>query len=346
MKIYQQIKRVITVSSVLLLAGCSYFNPSYDKPETPLPAKWQKPQKENIDLTKFAWWKQLNDPTLNGLVNDALIDNNQIQIAMANVIAAQTDLDKAKYAWIPSFGLSGNGVVGQAFATDFSNKSGSQALDGISRNNSQQYQAYIARLSVDYNLNIMQLYHGEKVASLNLSIQQQIKKAANLSIINQVTVAYFSLLTAKQQVKIQRQIALTQNQLVMASKKSFFLGALSEIEVSQSEQDLYDAQSQLETIRYDIGKYENVLRLLTNQNPGEVETSLSILTLKPQPIPAGLSSTILQNRPDVVMSEFQLQQANANIGLARSQFFPTIDLTSFLGGASLALNSLFTVNTG
>jgi outer membrane protein TolC len=70
------------------------------------------------------------------------------------------------------------------------------------------------------------------------------------------------------------------------------------------------------------------------------------MNLNPKQIPAGLPSTVLENRPDIVMAEYQLELANANIGLARSEFFPSIDLTSFVGGASLALNNLFTVGTG
>jgi multidrug efflux system outer membrane protein len=120
-------------------------------------------------------------------------------------------------------------------------------------------------------------------------------------------------------------------------------GTATALDVRQAEQLLYTATAEIAASQRQIEQSENLLSLLTARNPQAVARGkdLTALTVPPE-IPAGIPSALLERRPDIRQAEQSLVAANANIGAARAQYFPQIDLTGFLGGQSRALTSLFT----
>jgi NodT family efflux transporter outer membrane factor (OMF) lipoprotein len=120
-------------------------------------------------------------------------------------------------------------------------------------------------------------------------------------------------------------------------------GAATAIDVRQAEQFLYTATSQIAAAQREIEQSENLLSLLLARNPQAVVRgkALTDFTAPPE-IPAGMPSALLERRPDIREAEQNLIAANANIGAAKAQYYPEIDLTGLLGAQSRALTSLFT----
>jgi multidrug efflux system outer membrane protein len=115
------------------------------------------------------------------------------------------------------------------------------------------------------------------------------------------------------------------------------------LDVRQSEQFLYTATAQIALAEKTIEQQENLISLLTGQNPHSIDRGRALTDFPtPLEIPAGLPSALLERRPDIRQAEQMLIAANANIGAAKAEYFPQITLTSFLGGQSRELQRLFT----
>jgi multidrug efflux system outer membrane protein len=153
--------------------------------------------------------------------------------------------------------------------------------------------------------------------------------------------SYINLRDLDKQLELTRQTAQTYKDANDIFKLRFEHGIVSEIEVSQSKSQYELALSNIPFFEKLISQQENALCVLLGRNPGPIERGKTIDELMPPAVPAGLPSDILANRPDIRQAEQNLIAANANIGVAKSLYFPTISLTGFFGWASNDLDDLF-----
>ena len=116
---------------------------------------------------------------------------------------------------------------------------------------------------------------------------------------------------------------------------------VSQVELEQARSDYELALSTIPSIEKQIGQQENALSVLLGRNPGPIARDRAIDKLVLPQVPAGLPSELLERRPDLRQAEQQLIAANARIGVAKAQFFPSISLTALLGTASASLSGLF-----
>jgi multidrug efflux system outer membrane protein len=121
----------------------------------------------------------------------------------------------------------------------------------------------------------------------------------------------------------------------------FQYGQTSQMTVSQTQSQYETAAVQIPQIESQIAQTENALSVLLGRNPGPIPRGKSVYDLALPPVPAGVPSSLLERRPDLMQSEQTLIAANAQIGAARALYFPTISLTGAFGGASAALSNLF-----
>jgi len=316
---------------VTALAGCGIFGPNYSKPSITTPNDWQSKDylattTDGANLPAMAWWRNFNDVQLNSLIESALINNNDIQVAVGNIITAQGLLQQIDYAWIPTMG----GAVG------FTNQS-----------NGQQIPGYFAGLTPNYTLNIVQQIRSQQFAKANLAAVKAAQDNVRLGIISQVASSYLTLLGQDYQLQLQQRLVTDLGELLKLTGDQYKYGLISLYTLQQYQQQYEQAKAVIPIIRNNIVKSQNALRLLINQNPGDITRGLSFMQVKDTGIiPVNLPSTVLKNRPDVQQAEEELIAANANIGVATSTFFPSISLTNDVGAASNALSGLFNSGTG
>lgn len=311
---------------VIALAGCGIFGPNYSKPNITTQSNWNSKdtlaQTTDANLPATAWWKNMHDTQLNNLIESALANNNDIQIAVGNIISAQGVLEQINYGFIPTLNVSA-GFDNQAIG-------------------SQPSGVFLAG-APNYNLNIAQQIRLHQYAKANLATMKAAKDAVRLSIISQVTNAYFILLNQKYQLGIQENLVTDLTKLLELTKAQYKYGLVSLYTLQQYEQQYDKAQAGLPIIQSNIVDAQNTLRYLLNQNPGKLDTETAFLDLPSDGIiPTNTPSTVLRNRPDVQQAEQQLIAANANIGVATTNFFPSISITNDAGLASGQLTSLFT----
>ena len=329
------------------LSGCSLLGPDYVKPDVKPDANWNSAKSNTNEssniMSDTAWWQQFNDPTLNEMMTVALKNNNNIQVAIGNILQASAQLEKAHMAWVPTINVAGSAFTGQSFNQNITPTN--PLLSNIPMQNNMAFNGSFVGFVPSYSLNIFQIIKNQDVAKLNLKMQQASKNAVRLSVISQVSGGYFSLLALQKQLLLQKQIIAD----IVESKKYTLIkvanGTANEMNINQIDQSLSEQQAQIPLIQDNIVQTQNALQILMDKNPATIMTHNSFDNIKTDGvIPINIPSSVLQNRPDVIAAEYAVEVSNAKIGLAMSAFFPSITLVSPVGASSFELSNLFKGN--
>ncbi len=329
--------------TVFAISGCSLLGPDYVKPNINTPSDWSSANSNTNEsgISDTAWWHQFNDPVLNDMIHQALMNNNNIQVAIGNIMQAKAQLQKAQMAWVPTIYMGGGGFVGQSFnqTTTMQNP----ALATVPTTSNMSFDGAFGGFAPIYSLNIFSLIKNQDVADLNVKMQQASKNAVRLAVISQVAGGYFNLLGLQKQLELQEQmiedVAETRNYIKVQIKN----GTATDMELREIDQMLEAISAQVPSINDNIVQTQNALQVLMNKNPSLIMTGNDIDNIKTDGvIPVNLPSAVLKNRPDIIAAEYGVEVSNAKIGVAMSQFFPMISLTSPVGAASFQLSNLFT----
>ena len=327
-----------------LISGCGLLGPNYKKPNVGAPSDWNSGKSNTAEsatlMSDTAWWTQFNDPVLNQMIVEALANNNNIQVAIGNIYQAKAQLEKVKMSWVPTITMGGGGLVGQTFNQSITPDNA--ALSNFATTNSQNFNAAYGGFMPVYSFNIFQLIKREDVAKLNLKMQEASKNAVRLSVISQVAGGYFTLLSLHKRLELENQMIADAVEARKYTLVQIANGSASEIDLQEIDQFLETISAQLPSIEDNIVQTQNALQVLLNKNPATLVANNDFDNIRTDGIiPVNLPSAVLQNRPDIIQAEYEVQISNAKIGVAMSQFFPNISLTSPVGAASFALNNLF-----
>jgi multidrug efflux system outer membrane protein len=312
-----------------LLAGCA-VGPDYKRPAIDAPQTFRFQGNEAGAIADTAWWQQFRDPVLDELIAVALRENKDVQIA-----ASRIDLFLGQYAstrslMLPQVGANLGGTRGRPPA-------GTSGL-GVQPVLDQ----YEATLSVNWELDLFGKRRREtEAARAQVLASEEGRRATVLTLVSAVASSYITLRELERQLQIARDTAESRKRSFLLFKDRFEGGTVSELELTQT-QSLYEA-SLVEIPRFEelVGQQENALSVLLGRNPGPIRASMPLQALVPPPVPAGLPSQLIERRPDLRQAEQQLVAANALIGAARAQYFPTISLTGLFGYISKDFSDLF-----
>jgi multidrug efflux system outer membrane protein len=316
-----------------LLAGCK-IGPDYHRPAVEVPQAYQHAPAQAAATANIVWWMQFDDPVLNELVADGLAHNKSIKIAAANVEQASAVLTSTRSPLFPQLNY-------QAGAGRFRfSQSGTTALPSNLSNPTNAYQV-LAGASWELDLwgRIRRL---TEAAQANLLATEEARRGVILSLTASVASDYLSLRGLDEQLAVAERTLGTYKESLRLMELKFQYGRASEMNVDQARGRYETAAAQIPVLKTNIAVLENALAILLGRNPGSIPRGKSIFALAVPTIPAGVPSELLERRPDLLQSEQQLVAANAQIGAAKAQFFPTISLTGATGYASTDLNNLFT----
>ncbi|MFI4918378.1 MAG: TolC family protein [Legionellales bacterium] len=293
------------------------------------------------DLSKSAWWKKLKDPQLNQLISQALLRNNNIKSSNATILQAQAQLKAAQYAWIPTLDATANGFTGEGWNSQLTSKQPQINNSFLANQSPTRFRGYVAGFVPAYTVNIMNNISNVKAAKASLAMQQAQAQATQLGIISQMSGAYFMLLSQREQLALEKALSrdlrkLRQLECVRNQKGASDLEAVMSIE-----QQLAQEEAKIPQIESIVAQSENTIQLLLNRNPGPMKTHRTLLSLNlKQAVPQNLPSSLLKNRPDIMMASNNVKMAYAQLGMAYSAFFPSISLTGFAGDVSVDLINL------
>jgi NodT family efflux transporter outer membrane factor (OMF) lipoprotein len=299
------------------------------------------------DFSQLRWWKKMRDPVLNRLIRKALLTNNQIQTAQANMMQAQAQLKAARFAWLPTLNASGNGLIGGGWDTEFTPKGALAQSLGQAPLGNIHFRGYYGGFVPSYSLNILQNHYKNQFANAQLNLQKATYQSVRLSIISQVAGAYFMLVGQKEQLQNQYQILHDFKKIRQLENIRYKAGTSDLSTLISVDQHISDQQAIIPSIKNSIAQVENSLQVLISHNPAPLVHIGKIHSLRMKGlVPAYIPSSVLKNRPDMMIAEEQLKLAALNVGIAKSNFFPNITLTGLLGGTSIELAHLLSISTG
>ncbi|MCL9685436.1 TolC family protein [Legionella maioricensis] len=342
-----KLKIILLSLFAILLGGCCKTSVMHEKVNYPKSTRSGiKYINDKTDLSRVAWWKKLKDPELNQLINQALSCNDTIKSSYATIEQAQAQLKAAQYAWIPTMGANANGFTGGTWNSHVTPK-GPLANNSVFSNfSNMRFRGYYAGFVPEYTFNILNNINNVKAANASLAIQNAQTQSTKLGIISQMSGAYFMLLSQREQLAMEKTLSSDLRKLRQLEQVRFQKGA-SDIEtITNIDQQLAQEEANIPQIESIVAQSENTIRLLLNQNPGSVITHRTLLSLNTDHlVPKYLPSSVLKNRPDIMIALNNVKTADAQIGVAYSAFFPTISLTGLVGGASVDLANLLKLST-
>jgi multidrug efflux system outer membrane protein len=320
-------KIVLTTILVLLITGCM-IGPDYKRPtvETPCMALMKEARTANT-----AWWEQFNDPVLNG-GHDCSQGEQGPDVSAGSRFMGRYGVTRS--ALYPQVGASGT-----AGRERISEVDGPTPLSPLVNPN---YDFYQVVLSASWELDIWgKLRRATEAARADLLSTEEARRAVVLTLVTSVASSYVTLRDLDKQLEITKQTAKTREESYKLFQLRFTGGVISELQLSQVKSEYEAALATIPRIEKSIGQQENLISILLGRNPRAIPRGKTIDELVPPSVPAGLPSDLLERRPDIRQAEQNLISANANIGVAKALYFPTISLTGFLGTSSASLSDLF-----
>jgi multidrug efflux system outer membrane protein len=317
---------------LLLLAGCK-IGPDYRRPDLTSPPVWMVDMQKAQDMANTAWWEQFNDPVLNDLIRTALQENRDLRTATARVEEFYGRYGATRADLFPQIGYGGS-----AGRTQISEKGVLAGTPGVG----SPHTTYQANFSASWEIDVWgKLRRATEAARADLSAAEDVRSGVILSLVTSVATAYIDLRSLDQQLEITKQTVKLREESVKLFEIRFKGGNISEMELSQVKSEYYVALGAIPDLEKRIRQQENFINLLLGRNPGPVARGKSFTELVLPAVPAGLPSDILARRPDIRQAEQQLIAANARIGVAKAQYFPSISLTGLFGTSSMDLSDLF-----
>ena len=331
------------VSGAILFAAVSSsctVGPNYNKPLVVEPTVYRGAAAElsaKPDVASFGdqkWWDVFQDEALQTLIRAALEQNYDVRIAATRILEARALLGIAQADQLPEVTAS---------ASVFSQRS--PAAAGRPAVDTSPVQL---GLSASWELDFWGRFRrATESARANLLSDEWAQRQVISSLVSDVASAYFQLREQDLELEISRQTLASRRDSLRLTQVLADGGATSLLDVRQAEQLVFGASASIPDLESRIEQQENFISILVGRNPeGVVRGRPLIDQQQPPEVPAGLPSSLLERRPDILQAEQQLVAANAQIGVAKADFFPRISLTAIGGYQSSALARLFTGPAG
>ena len=315
-----------------LLAGCA-IGPDYKRPPVAEPRAFRgQPTAEAASLADLPWWEVFKDTILKSLITEALASNYDVKIAAARVQEAQAQAGVARSEFFPAIDYN----VG-AQRTRFS-----AAVLGLPGGTPSTNNLYFGALSASWELDIWgRIRRSNEAARASLLATEDARRGVLLTLVSDLAQAYFELLALDVRLQIARNSVDAYEGTYTLFRDRLQGGVASQLETFRAEGALGAAQAIIPQLESDIVAKENQVSVLLGRIPGPIPRGVPMYEQAVVPtVPAGLPSALLERRPDLRQAEQNLVRANANIGVAKAEFFPQLSLTALFGRASPEVSAL------
>src|SRR5947209_10084613 len=329
---------ILAILASSLMVGC-VVGPNYHKPVVQPPTAYRdlrenpQAQAQAESYADLPWWQVFQDPQLQELIRTALKQNYDLQLATERINAARAQLAITRSNLFPQ--VQGNSDFRGGKEQNFQSKSNFLSLTAD------------AAFQLDF---FGRLRRATEAARAQLLATEEAQHTVTLTLVSDVASAYFALLQLDLQLQITRDTVKTQEDSVKLTSFRLNNGVATRLDVLQAQQVLDTANAQIPDLERQIGQKENAISILLGNYPQAVPLGRPLVEQPlPPEVPPGLPSSLIERRPDIREAEQVLVSANAEIGVAKAQFFPQISLTGSGGGSfgrSSAFSSLMSSQVG
>jgi outer membrane protein, multidrug efflux system len=305
-----------------LSAGCK-VGPNYHRPIVQPPTAYrdlsenQQVQAEAASYADLSWWQVFQDPQLQELIRTALKQNYDLQLATERINAGRAQLAITRSSLFPQ--VQGNGNFG----------------GGKEHNFQTNYNFLTLTADAAFQLDLFgKLRRATEASRAQLLATEDARETVILTLVSDVASDYFALLQLDLQLQITHETVKTQEDSVKLTKLRVEHGVATKLDVLQAQQVLDSANATIPDLERQIAQEENAISILLGNYPLAVRRGRPLVEQwLPPEVPPGLPSSLIERRPDIREAEQILVAANAEIGVAKAQFFPQISLTGSGGGA-------------
>ncbi len=341
--------RLAPIIALALLSGCA-MAPKYVQPVSPVPASWPVGDaylaQSEAALPEMSYRDVFADARLVQVIERGLANNRDLRIAAANIRTARAQYRIQSAAQLPQVGVAAGGT---RFDNGTANQNRNQDVD-IGNNPAASRSTAGTRYTADVSTAAFEIDLFGRLDSLSDAAlaryfgTEAAARATRLTLIGDIADAWLTYAADASLLKLAADTAANAREQVMLSRLRLDGGIAPRSDLRQAEQILAAAEADIAAQKTALAQDANALQLLVGApvDPALLPRSLDDAGEAVRTLPAGLDSTILLRRPDVVQAEYELRAANAEIGAARAALFPRITLTGLAGLASNALSSLFT----
>lgn len=321
-----------------LLAGCM-VGPNYHRPAVQPPTAFRdlsdnpQAQAQVASYADLPWWQVFQDPQLQELMRVALKQNYDLLIATERINASRAQLAITKSNLFPQVSGNGNFTGGKEY------------------NFQTKYNFLTTTADAAFQLDFFgKLRRADEAARAQLLGTEDAKQTVILTLVSDVASDYFTLLQLDLELQITKDTVSTQQDSVKLTNLRLDHGVATKLDVLQAQQVLDTANAQIPDLERQIAQEENAINILLGNYPQGVTRGRPLVEQNlPPEVPPGLPSSLIERRPDIREAEQDLIASNAEIGVAKAQFFPQISLTGSGGGAfgrSSAFSSLMSSQLG
>jgi outer membrane protein, multidrug efflux system len=326
--------RIRVFAACLLMTGCA-MGPNYKRPQTNLPASFRGSERpvddRTVQVANLPWWQLFKDEQLQTLIRTGLQRNFDFRTAAARIDEVRASFVRTRADQFPTIEQSNTFTERQ-----FSRRGGTPLPPGLAR----QRAFTASTLDLAFEIDLWGRFRRlTEAARADLLAQEWAQRAVTTSLVAEIAQTYFDLRELDLELEISQRTLATREQSLDLTKARKDRGVASGLDVRQAENLVYTAAARIPDLKRQIAQTEHRLSLLLGDDPADVPRGKALVDQVLPEIPAGLPSTLLERRPDIVQAEQSLVAANARIGAAKAAFFPNLSLTGLFGTESAALGN-------
>jgi NodT family efflux transporter outer membrane factor (OMF) lipoprotein len=329
-----RLKPLVVALFASQLTACA-VGPDYIRPQAPVATEfkevkgWKTAQPRDTAISG-QWWEIFNDPKLNELESQVASNQSLIQ-AEAQYRQAQGLVQSAQSSLLPVFNLNGS------FNNFKSAQGQTQVISGVRT-------LFGNTVAMAWEPDLWGKVRRQIEANTgNAQASAATLQALRLSIQSNLAVAYFQLKVLDAQRTLLDETVAAYQKTLDITKNRYAVGVVAKADVVQAETQLQSAKAQAINLGVQRAKLEHAIAVLIGKSPAELSLAASALTTQAPAIPLSLPSELLERRPDIAAAERKVAAANAQIGIAKAAYFPTLNLAMSNGFQSTDVGDLFTV---
>lgn len=309
-----------------------------ETPKDALPESFRNAASQDTTSVADQSWKEFfTDPSLQKLIDSAIVRNNDLLVAQKNIEAAQWQLTQSKWGNVPKINF-------QATAT--STRLSDNSLNGLSTSTflrKKHVEDYNAALNLSWEADIWGKIRNQKRSALAEYLQSaEAKKALQTTVVANVSKGFYNLLMLDAQLEIAKKNLTLNDSTLFVINLQYESGQVTSLAKQQAEAQQSVAAQLIPELEQNIAIQENALSIITGTFPSakERKTTLSAIALK-ENAAAGIPSSLVSRRPDVKNAELALKAANAKVGIAKASLYPSLNITASGGLTSFEADNWF-----
>lgn len=335
-RVHKRIAGGACVLSALFLAGCT-VGPNYKRPAAEVPPAYKeagdwKPAQPNDQNLPGSWWEIFQDPQLNALELQVNVSNQNLKAAEAAYTQSRAALRYQRADLYPTITVDPSATRNSSSAN---RQPHSPQFSGVTYTDLQ------IPFELSYQIDVWGRVR-RTVESYRAQAQASAADLAtvNLSMHSQLALFYFQARTLDAEEQILNSTVIQYQQALDLIENRFIGGLASDLEVQQAKTQLETTEAQAIDVGVARAQYEHAVAVLVGKPPASFSLPPLPLTAPPPPIPVGLPSDLLERRPDIASAERLMASANAQIGVAKSAYYPLVNLGATGGFESGAIGTL------